>query len=52
MEISGLVVGTYLAILLALAFYGFHRSTLVYLYYRNRDKRRARRRDRSPTCRR
>src|SRR3954466_6343614 len=39
MEISGLVVGTYLTILLALAFYGFHRSTLVWLYYRNRDRR-------------
>jgi cellulose synthase/poly-beta-1,6-N-acetylglucosamine synthase-like glycosyltransferase len=38
MELSGLVVGTYLAILLALAFYGFHRSSLVFLYYRNRDK--------------
>jgi cellulose synthase/poly-beta-1,6-N-acetylglucosamine synthase-like glycosyltransferase len=39
MELSGLVVGTYLTILLALAFYGFHRSSLVFLYYRNRDKR-------------
>ena len=39
MEISGLVVGTYLVILLCLAFYGFHRSSLVFLYYRNRDKR-------------
>jgi cellulose synthase/poly-beta-1,6-N-acetylglucosamine synthase-like glycosyltransferase len=39
MAISGLVVGTYLAILLALALYGFHRSSLVFLYYRNRDKR-------------
>ena len=39
MTITGLVVGTYLVILLALAFYGFHRSSLVYLYYRNRDKR-------------
>jgi cellulose synthase/poly-beta-1,6-N-acetylglucosamine synthase-like glycosyltransferase len=39
MEISGLVVGTYLVILLALAFYGFHRSSLVFLYYKNRDKR-------------
>ncbi len=38
MGITGLVVGTYLAILLALAFYGFHRSSLVFLYYRNRDK--------------
>src|SRR5215471_5052228 len=39
MEFSGLVVGVYLAILLALAFYGFHRSSLVWLYYRHRDKR-------------
>ena len=39
MAIAGLVVGTYLVILLALAFYGFHRSSLVFLYYRNRDKR-------------
>ncbi len=39
MELSGLVVGTYLAILLALAFYGFHRSSLVFLYYRNRERR-------------
>ena len=39
MAISGLVVGTYLTILLLLAFYGFHRSSLVFLYYRNRDKR-------------
>jgi cellulose synthase/poly-beta-1,6-N-acetylglucosamine synthase-like glycosyltransferase len=39
MEMTSLVVGTYLTILLALAFYGFHRSSLVFLYYRNRDKR-------------
>jgi cellulose synthase/poly-beta-1,6-N-acetylglucosamine synthase-like glycosyltransferase len=39
MTIAGLVVGTYLVILLALASYGFHRSSLVFLYYRNRDKR-------------
>jgi cellulose synthase/poly-beta-1,6-N-acetylglucosamine synthase-like glycosyltransferase len=39
MELSSLVVGTYLVILLALAFYGFHRSSLVFLYYRNRDRR-------------
>jgi cellulose synthase/poly-beta-1,6-N-acetylglucosamine synthase-like glycosyltransferase len=43
MEISPVLtsgfVGTYLVVLLVLAFYGFHRSTLVYLYYRNRDKR-------------
>jgi cellulose synthase/poly-beta-1,6-N-acetylglucosamine synthase-like glycosyltransferase len=39
MAFSGLVVGTYLAILLLLAFYGFHRSSLVWLYYRNRARR-------------
>ena len=39
MELSGLVVGTYLVVLLVLAFYGFHRSSLVWLYYRNRDKK-------------
>jgi cellulose synthase/poly-beta-1,6-N-acetylglucosamine synthase-like glycosyltransferase len=39
MEISGFVVGTYLVVLLVLAFYGFHRSSLVWLYYRNRDKK-------------
>jgi cellulose synthase/poly-beta-1,6-N-acetylglucosamine synthase-like glycosyltransferase len=39
MTISGLVVGTYLTVLLVLAFYGFHRSSLVWHYYRNRDKR-------------
>jgi cellulose synthase/poly-beta-1,6-N-acetylglucosamine synthase-like glycosyltransferase len=39
MTISGLVVGTYLTVLLVLALYGFHRSSLVWLYYRNRHKR-------------
>src|SRR5215831_59466 len=39
MEFSGLVVGTYLVILVGLAFYGFHRSSLVWLYYRHRDRR-------------
>jgi len=39
MEISGVVVGTYLVILVLLAVYGFHRSSLVFLYYRHRDKR-------------
>src|SRR3954468_14300399 len=38
MELSGFVVGTYLVVLLVLAFYGFHRSSLVWLYYRHRDK--------------
>jgi len=39
MELSGLVVGTYLVVLLVLAFYGFHRSSLVWLYYRNRHNK-------------
>src|ERR1017187_9482966 len=39
MTISGLVVGTYLTVLLVLAFYGFHRSSLVWHYYRNRHNR-------------
>src|ERR1700722_10996141 len=39
MTISGLVVGTYLGVLLILAFYGFHRSSLVWHYYRNRHRR-------------
>ena len=38
MEISGLVVATYLVTLILLALYGFHRSSLVFLYYRHRDK--------------
>ena len=51
MELSGLVVGTYLTILLTLALYGFHRSTLVYLYYRIATSTRGRS-GRSPICRR
>jgi cellulose synthase/poly-beta-1,6-N-acetylglucosamine synthase-like glycosyltransferase len=39
MGISSLVIGTYLVILLALAAYGFHRSSLVWFFYRYRDKR-------------
>lgn len=39
MEWSSVLVATYLAVLLVLAFYGFHRSTLVYLYYRHRHNR-------------
>ncbi len=39
MEFSSVLVGTYLAVLLVLAFYGCHRSVLVYLYYRHRDKK-------------
>ena len=29
MSLSGLVIGTYLAVLLVLAVYGFHRTALV-----------------------
>ncbi len=39
MTISGVVLGTYLTVLLILALYGFHRSSLVWLYYRNRHNR-------------
>jgi cellulose synthase/poly-beta-1,6-N-acetylglucosamine synthase-like glycosyltransferase len=39
MTLTSLVVGTYLAVLLVLAFYGFHRSSLVWHYYRNRHNR-------------
>src|SRR5438045_3591329 len=39
MELSSVLVGTYLAVLLVLAFYGFHRSVLVFLYYRHRDNK-------------
>jgi cellulose synthase/poly-beta-1,6-N-acetylglucosamine synthase-like glycosyltransferase len=38
MELSGLVVATYLVTLVLLAMYGFHRSSLVFLYYKHRDK--------------
>src|SRR5438270_4410030 len=39
MSISGVVLGTYLGVLLVLALYGFHRSSLVWLYYRNKKNR-------------
>jgi cellulose synthase/poly-beta-1,6-N-acetylglucosamine synthase-like glycosyltransferase len=39
MELSSFLVGTYLAVLLILAFYGFHRSVLVFLYYRHRKNK-------------
>jgi cellulose synthase/poly-beta-1,6-N-acetylglucosamine synthase-like glycosyltransferase len=39
MELSSLVIGTYLVILLALASYGFHRSSLVWMFYSSRHKR-------------
>ena len=38
MDASGALTALYLIILLALAVYGFHRSSLVFLYYRHRDK--------------
>ncbi len=34
-----LLIGAYLLVFIALAVYGFHRSTLVYLYFRYRDRR-------------
>jgi cellulose synthase/poly-beta-1,6-N-acetylglucosamine synthase-like glycosyltransferase len=34
-----LLIGAYLLVFIGLALYGFHRSTLVYLYYRYRSKR-------------
>jgi len=39
MSISGVVLGTYLGVLLILAMYGFHRSSLLWMYYRNRHNR-------------
>src|SRR5678816_2295172 len=36
--LENVLITLYLAILLTLALYGFHRSTLVYLYYRNRRR--------------
>ena len=37
MDVPGTLTALYLVILLALAVYGFHRSLLVFLYYRHRD---------------
>ena len=34
-----LLIVAYLLVFVALAVYGFHRSTLVYLYFRYRDRR-------------
>jgi cellulose synthase/poly-beta-1,6-N-acetylglucosamine synthase-like glycosyltransferase len=34
-----LITGLYISVLLLLALYGFHRTALVYLYYRYRDRR-------------
>ena len=39
MEPSDFVISVYLVILLALAVFGFHRSHLVYLYYKHRDRK-------------
>jgi cellulose synthase/poly-beta-1,6-N-acetylglucosamine synthase-like glycosyltransferase len=39
MDLATVLVATYLAVLLVLASYGFHRSVLVYLYYRHQDRR-------------
>jgi cellulose synthase/poly-beta-1,6-N-acetylglucosamine synthase-like glycosyltransferase len=39
MSLSGFLTASYLVILLALAVYGFHRSSLVMLYYRNKHRR-------------
>jgi len=36
---SDVIIGVYLVILLILAMYGFHRSSLVYLYYKHRPNR-------------
>lgn len=38
MDASSALTALYLVILVALAIYGFHRSSLVFLYYRHRDK--------------
>ena len=38
MDVSTALTALYLVILIALAVYGFHRSSLVFLYYRHRDK--------------
>jgi len=39
MALSSVVVGTYLVVLVILAFYGCHRSVLTYLYYRHRNNK-------------
>jgi len=38
MDVSTALTALYLVILVALAVYGFHRYSLVFLYYRHRDK--------------
>jgi cellulose synthase/poly-beta-1,6-N-acetylglucosamine synthase-like glycosyltransferase len=39
MTISGLVIGTYLGVLIVLAVYGLHRTALISMYYRNKERR-------------
>lgn len=39
MDLSGPAIVLYLVILLFLAVYGFHRTQLVFLYYKHRDRR-------------
>src|SRR5215475_4067215 len=36
LSLENVLITTYLVVLLTLAMYGFHRSMLMYLYYRNR----------------
>src|SRR5215467_14954651 len=36
--LENVLTAVYLIVLLSLALYGFHRSTLVYFYYRYRDR--------------
>ncbi len=38
MDVPGFLTATYLVILVSLAVYGFHRSLLVFLYYRHKDR--------------
>jgi cellulose synthase/poly-beta-1,6-N-acetylglucosamine synthase-like glycosyltransferase len=38
LTLENVLITAYLVVLLTLALYGFHRSTLVYLYYRNRRR--------------
>jgi len=39
MSFSGLVIGTYLAVLIVLAVYGLHRTALISMYYRNKHRK-------------
>ena len=50
--LENVLITTYLAVLLTLAMYGFHRSMLMYLYYRQpAAPTRRRARASSPSCR-